>query len=306
MKVISVATWNKRFKYFKKFMSQFDDEFLKEFHYVVNMSEDDWKIFPQELKDEYKDKVEFNITKINYGSTNKLLPILKYNDKHPVMIMDDDCLYNKEYIRDMFNLNVKDCIIGTYGAIVNPQTSPIMFERTTTSELFKTNPNKKFFKKFMYEKNYLNKPVKDVIFYGHGTILYPANLVKFKLEDFEDFKNADDELAFKYSLEQNIMKYVYDNGKNARSVLGEIGNRDTGLCSTNDVENHSNRLIGVWKLVLPLCNFTPIVDIVDKKSKYLNSKISKGSTFYEKVLQIHEKVIEGLNLKPKPNDFFED
>lgn len=102
------------------------------------------------------------------------------------------------------------------------------------------------------------------------------------------------------------MKYVFDNGKNARSVLGEIGNRDTGLCSPNDVENHANRLIGVWKFVLPLCNFTPIVDIVEKKSKYLNSKISKGSTFYEKVLQIHEKVIDGLNLKPKLNGFFED
>lgn len=306
MKVISVATWNKRFKYFKKFMSQFDDEFLKEFHYVVNMTEDDWKIFPQELKDEYKDKVEFNLTKINYGSTNKLLPILKYNDKHPVMIMDDDCLYNIDYIRDMFNLNVKDCIIGTYGSIVNPKTSPIMFERTTTCELFKNSPNKKFFKKFMYEKNYLNKPVKDVIFYGHGTILYPANLVKFKVEDFEKYKNGDDELCFKYSLEQNIMKYVFDNGTNTRTVLGEIGNRKTGLSQENDVENYSNRLINLWKNILPLCNFTPIVEIVDKKTKYFNSKISKGSTYYDKIIKIHEKVIDGLNLKPKLKGFFED
>lgn len=313
MNVISVATWNKRFKYFGKFMSQFGDDFLNRYHFVVNMTTDDWKLFPQELKDKYKDKVEFNLTEINYGSTNKMLPILKYNNEHPVMIMDDDCLYNQEYIDAAFNLDVKNCIIGTYGAFVNPQTSYMMFERTTTCELFNSNPNKKFFKKFMYDKDLLNKPLKDVIFFGHGTVLYNPNVLKFNIEDFKEFRNADDELAFKLSLEQNVDKYVFDmdNGK-CRSVIKDMGCAN-GLAYGNAVEDKerikdvSNILIRIWKQIYPLCNFKSNCDS-DKRFKFITNKANKNIIGYKNIIDIHNNIIKSLNLN-RPSElegFFDD
>ena len=175
MKIISIATWHKRFESIDKFLNQFTPDFYNTYHVILNMSADDYSIFPKNVYNTYKDKIEFNVTDINYGSINKLLPMLKYKE-HPIMIMDDDMYYNEEVINEIWESYEDDCIVGTWSVIVN------------------------------------SKQPKEILFLGAGTVLFPPNILKLDEIDYDkEFKfytQSDDEFIFKRSLELNVYKKI--------------------------------------------------------------------------------------------------
>lgn len=212
MKIISIATWHKRFESINKFLNQFTPDFYNTYHVILNMSADDYSIFPKNVYDTYKDKIEFNVTDINYGSINKLLPMIKYKE-HPIMIMDDDMYYNEDVINEIWASYEDDCIVGTWSVIVNSKQPKEIYYTPSSSLLFHhddyVTPQ---YKKSAYKYNLINQKRKDILFLGAGTVLFPPNILKLDEIDYDkEFKfytQSDDEFIFKRSLELNVYKKI--------------------------------------------------------------------------------------------------
>lgn len=210
MDIISVATWHKRFSTIGQFLDNFSDDFYNRYHVILNMTVEDFEIFPKAVYNKYKDKVEFLTTEINYGSTNKLLPMLKYKND-TIMIIDDDYLYRENIIDELWSKHNHNCINGLDGAVVNSKQPFMLWYKIGSCYLYKSN-NKRAWKKTSLQYGVLENPRKDMLFYGYAGVIFPPNILKLDEVDIKKewsiFKQADDEWVFKRGLELNVNKYV--------------------------------------------------------------------------------------------------
>lgn len=208
MKIISVATWYKRFSTIGEFLDNFSIGFYEKYHFILNMTNDDFALFPKQVYDKYKDKIEFNITEINYGSTNKLLPLKKYK-KDPIMILDDDNLYDEDVINEFWEKYNPNCINGLDGSVVNSKQPFILWYRIQRSCCYRTTKTSPYKKTTLY-KNILENPRNDILFYGYAGVIFPPDILKLDEVDIDKewtlFKQADDEWILKRSLELGINK----------------------------------------------------------------------------------------------------
>lgn len=250
MNIISIATWYKRFETITKFLNNFSEDFYKKYHIILNMTEDDFEIFPTKTYNKYKDKIEFLTTETNYGSTNKLLPMLKYK-KDPIMIIDDDTEYDEAIIDEFWEKYNKDCINGTDGLIANSKQPFLLWYRLQRSNLYRsTNTNP--YKAATIYFDLLEKPRKDILFYGYGGVIFPPNILKIEEVDIQKewstFKQADDEWIFKRSLELNINKYAVKLSKYiAKKEITAIG----AVSSLN--VDYYEKCKKLHKIIYPLC-----------------------------------------------------
>lgn len=250
MNIISIATWHKRFFTIGAFLDNFSDDFYNRYHVILNMTVEDFEIFPKAVYNKYKDKVEFLTTEINYGSTNKLLPMLKYKND-PIMILDDDNLYYENIINEYWKKYNKDCINGFDGLIANSKQPFLLWYRLQRSNLYRsTNTNP--YKAATIYFDLLEKPRKDILFYGYGGVIFPPNILKIEdvdiQKEWKTFKQADDEWVFKRSLELNINKYAVKlSGYIVKQNLTE-----SGAVSSLNVDYYE-KCKKLHKIIYPLC-----------------------------------------------------
>lgn len=250
MNIISVATWHKRFSTIGAFLDNFSDDFYNRYHVILNMTVEDFEIFPKAVYNKYKDKVEFLTTEINYGSTNKLLPMLKYKND-TIMTLDDDSLYNEDVINEFWKKHNKDCINGLDGGVANSNQPFLIWYKIGSCYLYKKQ-DKKAWKKTSLKYGILEKPRNDILLYGYAGVIYPPNILKLDEVDIEKewtiFKQADDEWVFKRSLELNINKYVPIIDKFIKKK--DITN--TGAVSDMS-EKFYEKCRRIYPIIYPLC-----------------------------------------------------
>lgn len=252
MNIISVATWNKRFETIGMFLDNFSDSFYNKYHFILNMTNEDFNKFPKEIYLKYKDKIEFNITSINYGSTNKLLPMIKYKTD-PIMIIDDDNYYDETQIDDMWNRYNPNCINGTGGYIVNGKQPVMVYYRISKDVM---HQNKNPIKKFSLLNNVYEEPRLDIMFCGCWGVILPPNILKIEEVDinkeWNEFKQADDEWIFKRSLELNINKFLIKQVKytvtNPITMRNAVSSFDT---------NYYTKLKKIWSIIYKYCDKLP-------------------------------------------------
>ena len=256
MNIISVATWNKRFETIGLFLDNFSDSFYNKYHFILNMTTEDFTKFPQEVYLKYKDKIEFNLTEINYGSTNKLLPTIKYKND-PIMILDDDTYYYEEQINDMWERYNPNCINGTGGYLVNGK-QPVMIHYKVSKDLMHQNKNP--IKKFSLLNNVYEEPRLDILFNGCWVVLLPPNILKVDEVDINkewtDFKQADDEWIFKRSLELGVNKYIIKQDKFTIRKSITMGNSVTSFNTA-----YYNKLKKIWSIIYKYCDKLPNEEI---------------------------------------------
>ena len=252
MNIISVATWNKRFETIGLFLDNFSDSFYNKYHFILNMTTEDFTKFPQEVYLKYKDKIEFNLTEINYGSTNKLLPLIKYKND-PIMIIDDDNYYDEEQINDMWNRYNPNCINGTGGYLVNGK-QPVMVHYRVSKDLMHQNKNP--IKKFSLLNNVYEEPRLDIMFNGCFGVILPPDILKIEdvdvSKEWTDFKQADDEWIFKRSLELGINKYIIKQDKYTIKKSITLSN---SVSSFNT--EYYNKLKKIWSIIYKYCDKLP-------------------------------------------------
>lgn len=252
MNIISVATWYKRFDTIGMFLNGFSDSFYNKYHFILNMTTEDFNKFPQELYLKYKDKIEFNLSQINYGSTNKLLPLIKYKND-PIMILDDDIYYDEEQINDMWNRYNPNCINGTGGYLVNGK-QPVMVHYRIAKDLMHQNKNP--IKKFSLLNNVYEEPRLDIMFNGCFGVILPPDILKIEdvdvYKEWTDFKQADDEWIFKRSLELGVNKYLIKQDKYTLKKP---------ITMTNSVTSYNteyyNKLKKIWTIIYKYCDKLP-------------------------------------------------
>jgi hypothetical protein len=250
MNIISVATWNRRFSTIGQYLDNFSEDFYNRYHVILNMTVEDFEIFPKAVYNKYKYKVEFLTTEINYGSTNKLLPMLKYKND-PIMILDDDNLYYENIINEYWKKYNKDCINGFDGSIVNSSQPFLLWYRIQRSGCYRST-NKNPYKATTLFFDLLEKPRKDLFFYGYAGLIFPPNILKIEdvdiQKEWKTFKQADDEWVFKRSLDLNINKYAVKlSGYIVKQNLTE-----SGAVSSFDI-NYYEKCKKLHSIIYPLC-----------------------------------------------------
>lgn len=283
MNIISVATWNKRFETIGLFLDNFSDSFYNKYHFILNMTTEDFSKFPQEVYLKYKDKIEFNLTQINYGSTNKLLPLIKYKND-PIMIIDDDSYYDEEQLNDMWNRYNPNCINGTGGYIVNGK-QPVMVHYRVSKDVMHQNKNP--IKKFSLLNNVYEEPRLDIMFCGCWCEILPPDILKIEdvdiSKEWSDFKQADDEWIFKRSLELGVNKYLIKQDK--FTIRKSITLRNS-VSSFNT--SYYDKLKKIWSIIYKYCDKLPNEEIFTIQScKYTRpssnsfKKKNKGLSKYD-------------------------
>lgn len=251
MKIISVATWHKRFNTIGEFLDNFSNGFFSKYHFILNMTTEDFTQFPKQVYNKYKDKIEFNTTDINYGSTNKLLPMRKYKND-PIMTLDDDLIYNETIIDQCWEKYNPNCINGTDGTIVHSKQPFILFYKIQSTKCYKS-VHSSIYKRMTEKHDLLDTPRNDIFLWGSAGIIYPPNILDIDNVDTDKewsfFKQADDEWVFKRSLELGIYKNFI---KIDQSIFNEeITN--TGAVTDFFGQAFYDKNKRVWSKIYPLC-----------------------------------------------------
>lgn len=260
MRIISVATYNKRFGTIGQFLDNFSNEFYKNYHFILNMTVEDFEIFPKEVYEKYKNKIEFSTSTANYGSTNKLLPMLLHKND-PIMILDDDHIYDEEIINEFWEKYNPNCINGFDGLVVNSKQPFIVWYKIQSSCCYRSTKSNPYKASTIY-KNILEVPRKDLLFFGYAGVIFPPDILKLEDVDIDKewklFKQADDEWILKRSLELGIDKYAVKMDrfieKKEITAAGAISSFDAG---------YYDKCKKLYSHIYPLCkDFENDIDLI--------------------------------------------